>query len=107
SAADYLLGVADLSGELMRLCINYLGGGNREQCFIIHDFLRSMLSSFEALPYGEIKELNRKINVMKQSLTKVENACYAVAIRGAEVPSHKLASLVKSSAIADPIPDED
>lgn len=39
---DYILGVADVSGELLRRSINSLSFGNFDQCKIIADQLRAM-----------------------------------------------------------------
>eukprot|EP01134_Creolimax_fragrantissima_P000527 CFRG0527T1 len=99
SISDYLLGIADLSGELMRLSINYLGVGNRTAPFTIMEFLRGMLDAYESMSYESVKELGKKIHVMKQSLAKVENACYAVAIRGTEVPEHMIVAMAKQRDI--------
>lgn len=37
---DYLLGVADLTGELMRMCINSVGNGDIDTPFEVSQFLR-------------------------------------------------------------------
>ena len=53
--------------------------------------LRQIQASFQQIyiPYsmfGFPKDLASKIEVMKQSVTKVENACYNVVVRGSERP---------------------
>eukprot|EP01097_Dermamoeba_algensis_P002310 TRINITY_DN1922_c0_g1_i2.p1 TRINITY_DN1922_c0_g1~~TRINITY_DN1922_c0_g1_i2.p1 ORF type:complete len:212 (+),score=38.57 TRINITY_DN1922_c0_g1_i2:39-674(+) len=45
--SDYMLGIADLTGEMMRLCINYASSNNKEYCFTICEFVRKILLGFE------------------------------------------------------------
>jgi len=59
----------------------------------IRTTLRQLYTTFDRIyiPSGGIKfgfaaELKGKIEVMKSSLTKVEDACYAVHVRGSEIP---------------------
>lgn len=94
---DYILGIADLTGELMRKCINNLGSGNIAGCFETCSYVRSMYRGFLGVAGIGGKEVNRKIYVLKQSLNKIENVCYTIKIRGSEIPKHMLASV----AIAD------
>ena len=91
---DYMLGVADLTGELMRMCINFMGEGQYERATSICSFMKKIHKEF-ALFGGGDRELSRKIRVLKQSLSKVENASYTFHLRGTEVPKHMLADLVK------------
>ncbi|XP_048193132.1 translin-associated protein X-like [Perognathus longimembris pacificus] len=81
---DYLLGVADLTGELMRMCINSVGTGDIDTPFEVSQFLRQVTG-----PY----EVSKKLYTLKQSLAKVENACYALKVRGSEIPKHMLADV--------------
>ncbi|KAI0094568.1 Translin [Irpex rosettiformis] len=81
---DYLLGLSDLTGELMRYAISAISqrGGRtiaREVC----TFVRSCRADFETLtPY--YKELRKKQAVTSQSLQKIEDATYAIAVRTSE-----------------------
>lgn len=43
---DFILGIADFTGELMRRCINTLGVGNVEECFKLCDFVRYVNTGF-------------------------------------------------------------
>lgn len=43
---DFLLGIADFTGELMRRCINTLGIGNVDDCFKLCNFVRHINSGF-------------------------------------------------------------
>ena len=92
---DYILGVADLTGELMRMSINYIGAGNHEKSHEICLFLREIHDQFLLFSGREFKDLKQKIRVLRQSLQKVENACYTLHIRGSEVPKHMLVDLIK------------
>lgn len=87
---DYVLGICDLTGELMRKCINSVGTGDIEEPFKLSLILQSI---YEALMVcgNHSKELKRKLFTLKCSLQKVENACYAIKIRGTETPKHMLA----------------
>ena len=39
------------------------------------------------------REIGQKIFTLKQSCRKVENACYAIAVRGSEIPKNRWADL--------------
>jgi len=105
SNEDYILGLADLtylyrnlenlidrSGELMRHAINNISSRNSiapEICTT----LRHLYTAFERIylppqsyKFGFPADLRAKIDVMKTSLVKVEDACYNVHVRGSEVP---------------------
>ncbi len=41
---------------------------------------------------GFQRELKRKLQVSRQSLQKVETACYTVQVRGSEIPKELLAA---------------
>ena len=47
---QYILGLADLTGELMRNAINALGAGNLDACFALLGILQSMAEGFGQLP---------------------------------------------------------
>ncbi|KAJ3284257.1 hypothetical protein HK104_010026, partial [Borealophlyctis nickersoniae] len=80
---DYLLGLADLTGELMRYCINIVGRGEHEKAAEVRNFLRTMKDDYEILNFPLVR---RKMGVMRSSLQKVEDACYAIKVRGSEYP---------------------
>lgn len=87
---DYVLGIADLTGELMRKCINSVGIGDMEEPFKLCTLLQNTYDGLLVCS-GYSRELNRKLYTFKCSLRKVENACYAIKIRGTEIPKHMLA----------------
>lgn len=91
---DYILGIADLTGELMRKCINNLAIGDISSCYQTCNFVRKIYVAF--LGYTSVafsNEMNKKIFTLKQSLTKMENACYTIKVRGSEIPKHMLADV--------------
>ncbi|KAJ9585680.1 hypothetical protein L9F63_002470 [Diploptera punctata] len=97
SPMDYILGVADLTGELMRKCINNLGSGNIESCYQTCAFVREIYSAFLSVSCTGHKELSRKLVTLRQSLSKMENACYTIHVRGSEIPKHMLADVISGS----------
>ncbi|GAB6020662.1 hypothetical protein CHUAL_003332 [Chamberlinius hualienensis] len=84
----YVLGVADLTGELMRKCINDVGAGDVESPFKLRPFIRDILDCFVHIGNGP-RELNNKLKVMYQNVAKVDNACYAIRVRRNEIPDYK------------------
>ncbi|XP_075059564.1 translin-associated protein X [Mixophyes fleayi] len=96
TSVDYLLGVADLTGELMRLCISSVWNGDIDTPFQLTQFLRDIFDGFAYIGNTGPYEISRKLHSLKQSLSKVENACYTLKVRGSEIPKHMLADLFVS-----------
>ena len=91
---DYMLGIADLTGELMRLTINSVGAGDLDTPFKVRDFMQIVHEAFQS--YGNtVREINKKMFTLRQSLQKVENACYTIQVRGSEIPKHMLADVLR------------
>ncbi|KAK6349368.1 hypothetical protein TWF730_010115 [Orbilia blumenaviensis] len=105
SREDYVLGLFDMTGEMMRFAITsvattplsqFLGvgadsageqGKSTPQC-LLQD-LRTLRSSFEGLdmgfsPFG--RDAEKKLRVMQESVQKVEYAFYGMVVRGSERP---------------------
>ncbi|CAL1696415.1 unnamed protein product [Somion occarium] len=84
SVEDYLLGLSDLTGELMRYAISSIPRrGGRAKANEVCAFVRNCKADFESFtPY--IRDLRKKQNVTSQSLEKIEDAAYAVAVRSSE-----------------------
>ncbi|KAG8123585.1 hypothetical protein E2320_018914 [Naja naja] len=93
---DYLLGVADLTGELMRMCINSVGNGDIDTPFELSQFLCQIYDGFSYIGNTGPYEVSKKLYTLKQSLAKVENACYTLKVRGSEIPKHMLADVFSS-----------
>lgn len=95
SVSDYVLGVFDFVGEVMRFGITMIAVGDRDSENagaerILLD-LRELRLAFESLGttgssgFME-KDIEKKMNVMKTCVEKVESAVYGVIIRGSEKP---------------------
>jgi len=92
--SEFILGLADLTGELMRNAINSLGSGDTQVCFSLLALLQSFAEGFNRLDWRECpRDTGMKVRVLKQSLVKVENACYAISVRGSEIPKNHLADI--------------
>ncbi|XP_063871348.1 translin-associated protein X-like [Scylla paramamosain] len=90
---EYILGIADLTGELMRFCIKCVSTGDFDKCYKICDILKTMHGGFLSLGYIPAKELYHKMMVFKSSLHKVEEACYSLQLRKSEVPAEMLSDV--------------
>ncbi|PNX97013.1 translin-associated protein X-like [Trifolium pratense] len=90
---DYLLGVlnihiqlADLTGELMRLAIGRISDGELEFAEKICSFARDIYRELTlVVPHmDDSSDMKTKMDVMLQSVMKIENACFSVHVRGSE-----------------------
>ncbi|XP_030012653.1 translin-associated protein X-like [Sphaeramia orbicularis] len=101
--SDYLLGVADLTGELMRMCISSVGNGDINTPFRLSQFLRQIHDGFSYIGNTGPYEVSKKLHTLRQSLGKVEDACYTLRVRGSEIPKHMLADVFSSrTTLIDP-----
>ncbi|XP_076758368.1 translin associated factor X [Xylocopa sonorina] len=91
---EYILGIADLTGELMRQCINNLATGDRASCYETCNFVRYMYKGFLGCATASNRKINRKLCTLKQSLHKIENVCYTIKVRGSEIPKHILVDVI-------------
>lgn len=101
SHSDFLLGLADLTGELMRLCINAVGNGNMALPFSLLPLFRAISCGFHGVRPG-VKFLGQKMTVLRTSLRKVENVCYTLKIRGSEMPEHALMNVLTTASNNEP-----
>lgn len=95
--SDFILGLADLTGELMRLCINAVGSGNRELPFALLPFFRALYCGFHSFGSG-MRYMNQKMVVLRSSLGKVESVCYTLKVRGSEIPKQMLMDVINTTA---------
>ncbi|XP_071833134.1 translin-associated protein X-like isoform X1 [Apostichopus japonicus] len=98
---EFILGLADFTGELMRLCINSIGDGDLQLPFNVVDFLRRVYDGFQLVGNQSGRELTRKVRTLRQSLWKVENVCYTLQVRGSEIPKHMLLDAINTSGKGD------
>ncbi|KAH6917564.1 Translin [Coprinopsis sp. MPI-PUGE-AT-0042] len=82
--SDYLLGLSDLTGELVRYAISGLSRkGGRQKAIDICVFVRNCKADFERFtPY--IRDLRKKQAVTANSLEKIEDAVYTIFLRTSE-----------------------
>lgn len=103
---DFILGITDLTGELMRSAIMSVSEGDLDFPVAICSFMHLINTAF--VSFGNVSwELNRKLTVLHQSLEKVENACCTLRVRGSEIPKHMLASVFSGPAREGHIVEED
>ena len=111
---DYVLGIFDLVGELMRFAITTMattgtlpGSKDGEDSAAERDILvdlRVLRSSFETLDTtscggtGLGKDVEKKMEVMKTCVEKVETAVYGMIIRGRERPTGWVPDLIDDRA---------
>ncbi|KAM5567488.1 hypothetical protein ABKV19_015522 [Rosa sericea] len=83
---DYLLGLADLTGELMRLAIGRISDGEVEFAEKICKFVREIYRELTlVVPFmDDSNDMKTKMDTMLQSVMKIENACFSVHVRGSE-----------------------
>ncbi|XP_026662827.2 translin-associated protein X isoform X1 [Phoenix dactylifera] len=83
---DYLLGLADLTGELMRLAIGRISDGEVEYAEKICQFVRDIYRELTLVVprMDDNSEMKKKMETMLQSVVKIENACFSVHVRGSE-----------------------
>ncbi|CAG4939592.1 unnamed protein product [Parnassius apollo] len=89
--SDYMLGLADLTGELMRRAINSISSGESEECFNCCQNVRELYTGFLGV-CGCGRELVRKLGTTRRNVEKVEGAAYALRVRGGEAPAALLAA---------------
>ncbi|KKZ61433.1 hypothetical protein EMCG_03946 [[Emmonsia] crescens] len=104
---DYILGIFDLTGEMMRFAITTMAAGStinmsvdsaaaggsdkqdndRGSILIDLQQLRAMFESINA-PRGHSlnRDFGKKLEVMQSSIEKVERAVYGLLVRGSERP---------------------
>ncbi|KDO70275.1 hypothetical protein CISIN_1g022963mg [Citrus sinensis] len=83
---DYLLGLADLTGELMRLAIGRISDGELEFAEKICRFSRDIYRELTLVVplMDNNSDMKTKMDTMLQSVLKIENACLSVHVRGSE-----------------------
>ncbi|KAL4786545.1 Translin family-domain-containing protein [Aspergillus varians] len=107
---DYVLGLFDLTGELMRFAVTSLSAGSHTgdedesgsgqrlpklypaQAGVVRD-LREIRAEFEGVciprrhEYNILRDFWKKSEVMRSSVEKVERAAYGILVRGTERPA--------------------
>ncbi|CAO1431600.1 unnamed protein product [Diamesa hyperborea] len=83
---EFMLGLADLTGEVMRNSINSLGSGDIDNCFKTCKFLQNIYSKYLSLNNvpNRNRDMNQKMFTMRASTIKSEKVCYNLMVRGKE-----------------------
>ncbi|KIK71328.1 hypothetical protein GYMLUDRAFT_211458 [Collybiopsis luxurians FD-317 M1] len=82
--SDYLLGLSDLTGELMRFAIaGFSRPGGRAKALETCHFVRDCKSDFERFT-PHVWELHKKQAITAESLAKIEDAAYTAVVRTSE-----------------------
>ncbi|RDW87121.1 translin family protein [Aspergillus mulundensis] len=100
---DYVMGLFDLTGELMRFAVTSLSAGSHTdasdglprlppaQAGVVRD-LREIRAEFEGVTiprrhdYQIMRDWGKKAEIMGNSVEKVERAAYGILVRGSERP---------------------
>ncbi|XP_047322836.1 translin-associated protein X [Impatiens glandulifera] len=87
---DYVLGIGDLTGELMRLAIGRISDGELEFAEEICSFTREIHRELTLVAprMDDNFDMKQKMDTMLQSVMKIENACFSVRVRGSEYIPH-------------------
>lgn len=90
SSHDYLYGVFDLFGELMRFATVTTAQkgelvGDKDGRNILGD-IHELACAYEMLPEIPTKDYRSKMSSMQQSVKKVEKLGYSLVVRGSERP---------------------
>ncbi|GAB5592474.1 hypothetical protein Unana1_07374 [Umbelopsis nana] len=72
--SDYLNGIGDLTGELMRYAINSIGAGHHTAALSVCHVIQEIYKEFEVISATSPWTVAKKLETMKASLTKVEQA---------------------------------
>ncbi|KAL4919063.1 Translin family-domain-containing protein [Aspergillus aurantiobrunneus] len=105
---DYVMGLFDLTGELMRFAVTSLSAGSHTgeedesgqrlpklfpaQAGVVRD-LREIRAEFEGVSiprrhdYNMFRDFGKKAEIMRNSVEKVERAAYGILVRGSERPA--------------------
>ncbi|KAH0883581.1 hypothetical protein HID58_059677 [Brassica napus] len=86
AATFYKFCLADLTGELMRMAIGSLSDGEVEFAQRICQFVRQIHRELLLVvpQMDDSYDMKSKMEVMLQSVIKIENACFSVHVRGSE-----------------------
>ncbi|GMK55859.1 hypothetical protein CspeluHIS016_0209150 [Cutaneotrichosporon spelunceum] len=78
---DYILGMSDLTGELMRYATNALSTGDHNTPLAVCNFVRVVKSLFDGIGPSVLYKLKKKQEETTRSLEKIERVCYALRLR--------------------------
>ena len=76
----YLLGIADLSGEVFRKAVHEASKGNHEIVFVIRDLVEEIYAELLKFNIRE-SDLRRKFDAIKYDLNKLEDLCLQLKLK--------------------------
>ncbi|KAJ5071788.1 translin-associated protein x [Anaeramoeba ignava] len=82
---DYLGGLADLTGELMRYSTDAVAHGDTQTPIKVLEAIQQIYSLFISLPRSAKVDMN-KLSVMETSMKKIENICFKIQLAQEEFP---------------------
>jgi predicted translin family RNA/ssDNA-binding protein len=91
---DYLLGVFDFTGEVMRFTVTYLAKHGKlpgdkpfdQSALASMHTLRCRLEAMHLYGNRDLKGLGQKLKVARSSVNKIGNSVYSKSVRGQEKP---------------------
>nr|CAB3267299.1 translin-associated protein X-like [Phallusia mammillata] len=95
---EYLLGIADVTGEMMRLCINSSASSlgqkdlSKSLSFKLTAYVQALHNAFSIFVHivdvsqGLRKHFDEKLRTMTANVKKCEDVCYTLRLRGHEMP---------------------
>lgn len=104
---EFVLGVGDLTGEVMRKCIMSLGSGDVDSCFEHCRFLQELYKGFISVSNARNRDFSQKLFTLRQSLLKSESVCYNVKVRGGEAAKWGSTDDTGFVSMSKDHPDED
>ncbi|GAV03074.1 hypothetical protein RvY_13556 [Ramazzottius varieornatus] len=83
---DFLLGIGDLTGELMRYSVTHASNpAMQDSVFKLCEFSQAILLHCQNIPFSACRDFGmNKLKVMFQSVIKIERICYQLALRREE-----------------------
>jgi predicted translin family RNA/ssDNA-binding protein len=89
STFDYVMGVSDLVGELMRYATNALPDGRHEVPLAVCGFVRDLQRLLEQLRVRD-RDWGKKLEALRESVEKIERLCFRLRLRRDEFPDAPL-----------------
>jgi predicted translin family RNA/ssDNA-binding protein len=111
--SDYVLGLCDTSGEVMRIAVQSSALGDQGISFEAHAFLCNLVGACSNISVYARRawssplhqELERKLVTMGESLQKVQDVCYRICLRRAERSSLGFIDRDELDIAPEPLPD--
>ena len=100
SALDYILGLADVGGELMRYSTKAVARSEVHVPGRVLAFLRELSAALGSLPQGRAlpRDWPKKMQVWDQSVKKIETLVHNLAVRRAEFSEEEFQTWLERNA---------